>query len=71
MRAFTKLRHLILDNAELCKEVEDLRAETDGIFRIIFETLDHLLVEDAKPKKKIGFTAKEKKVEYGDAESSD
>ena len=65
MRAFTKLRHLVLDNAELRKEVENLRTETEGKFRIIFETLDHLLTEDAEPKKKIGFTAKEKKAEYG------
>ncbi len=66
MRAFTKLRHLVLDNAELRREVEDLRAETDGKFRIIFETLDHLLVEDAEPKKKIGFTAKEKVAGYAE-----
>ena len=61
MRAFTKLRHLVLDNEELRNEIESLRKETQGKFRVVFETLDHLLAEDAKPKKKIGFTAKEKK----------
>lgn len=64
MRAFTKLRHLVVDNVELRREVENLRTESEGKFRIIFETLDHLLAEDAPHKKKIGFTAKEKKAEY-------
>jgi hypothetical protein len=64
MRAFTKLRHLILDNAELRKEIEDLREDTDGKFRIVFETLDQLLTVEINPKKKIGFTAKEKQAKY-------
>ncbi len=43
MRAFTKLRHLVLDNEELRNEIESLHKETKGKFRIIFETLDHLI----------------------------
>ena len=66
MRAFTKLRHFIFDNAELRKEIDELRADTDGKFRIVFETLDQLLTIENKPKKKIGFImAKEKQAEYG------
>lgn len=61
MRAFTKLRQLIFDNAELRKEIEDLRTETEGKFQVVFQALDQLLAEDEKPKKKIGFTAKEQK----------
>ena len=71
MRAFTKLRHLVLDNEELRNEIENLRKETEGKFQVVFETLDHLLSEDSQPKKKIGFTAKEKKCEYGEVESGD
>ena len=51
MRAFTKMRQMIFD--------------TDGKFRIVFETLDQLLIIENKPKKKIGFMAKEKQAEYG------
>ena len=65
MRAFTKMRKLIFDNVELRKEIENLRVDTDGKFRIIFETLDQLLSVESKPKKKIGFTLKEKKAGYG------
>jgi hypothetical protein len=65
MRVFTKLRNLISDNAELRKEIEDLRADTDGKFRIVFETLDQLLTVERKPRKKIGFTTKENQTWYG------
>ena len=65
MRAFTKMRQLIFDNAELRKEIEDLRADTDGKFRIVFETLDRLLTVESRPRKKIGFTTKEKQTWYG------
>ena len=62
MRAFTKMRHMIFDNAELRKEIEDLRANVDGKFQIVFETLDQLLTVDTKPKK-IGFL-KEEQAKY-------
>jgi len=65
MRAFTKMRQIIFDNAELHKEIDELRADTDGKFRIVFETLDQLLTIQNKPKKKIGFMAKEKQSGYG------
>ena len=64
MRAFTKLRNLIFDKADLRKELEELRADTDGKFQIVFETLDQLLTLESKPKKKIGFMAKEKQAGY-------
>jgi cell division septum initiation protein DivIVA len=60
MRAFTRLRQLIVDNSELRKELGELKAETEGKFRIVFQTLEQLLTEATASKKKIGFTAKEK-----------
>ena len=62
MRAFTKMRQLIFDNAELRKEIENLRADVDGKFQVVFETLDQLLTIDSKPKK-IGFL-KEEQAKY-------
>ncbi|MBW2448910.1 MAG: ORF6N domain-containing protein [Deltaproteobacteria bacterium] len=62
MRAFTKMRKMISDNAELRKEIENLRADVDGKFQVIFETLDQLLAFDDKPKK-IGFL-KEEQAKY-------
>ena len=60
MRVFTKIRHHLLDNGELRRELENLRTDTDGKFRIVFETLDQLLsVEGDDPKKKIGYIKEE------------
>ncbi|MGB5155899.1 hypothetical protein [Desulfobacterium sp. N47] len=64
MRTFTKLRQMLLDNTDLRKEVEELKKITEDRFRIVFETLDHMLVTESKPKKKIGFTIKEKQRTY-------
>ncbi|MDX9788441.1 MAG: ORF6N domain-containing protein [Desulfobacterales bacterium] len=64
IRAFTKLRHHLLDNDALRREIENLKADTDGKFRIVFETLDQLLSLESKPKNKIGYI-KEELMEYG------
>ena len=56
------MRQLIFDNAKLRKEIENLRADVDGKFQIVFETLDQLLTVDRKPKK-IGFL-KEEQAKY-------
>ncbi len=65
MRTFTRLRQAILDNADLRKELEDLKQLSEECFRIVFETLDQLLAVEHKPKKKIGFMVKEKVSKYG------
>jgi hypothetical protein len=65
MRTFTKLRKMLLDNAELRRELEDFKKVSEERFQIVFETLDQLLTEKSKPKKKIGYTAKEKISKYG------
>ena len=65
MRVFTRLRQMVLDNEELRKELEELKQITDERFQIVFETLDQLINIENKPKKKIGFTVKEKLGSYG------
>ncbi len=65
MRTFTKMRQMLLDNEGLKRELEQMRRQTDDRFQIVFETLDQLLSVESKPKKKIGFTAREKIRKYG------
>ena len=60
MRTFTKLREALLDNKDLRRELEELKQVTEERFRVVFETLDQLLTVESKPKKKIGYTVKEK-----------
>jgi len=65
MRVFTRLRQAILDNADLRKELEDLKQISEERFQIVFETLDQLINIENNPKKKIGFTVKEELSKYG------
>ncbi len=65
MRVFTRLRQMLLDNEDIRKELEELKQLTEHRFQIVFETLDQLLTVESKPKKKIGFLAKEKAGKYG------
>ena len=65
MRTFTKMRNLISISDELKREIGDLREQTDERFQIVFEALDRLLQVEDEPKKKIGFTVKEKIADYG------
>jgi len=64
VRTFTKLREALIDNKDLRKELEELKQLTEERFRIVFETLDQLLTIESKPKKKIGYTVKEKQKAY-------
>jgi len=64
MRAFVKLRKMLLDNKNLRRELEEMKKTTDDRFQIVFKTLDQLLSVEERPKRKIGFTAKEKHAAY-------
>ena len=55
MRTFTRIRHVLAENDDLRKVVQDLKNQTDEKFEIVFSVLDKLLAEERKPKRKIGF----------------
>ncbi len=59
MRTFTNMRQFLLDNVELRKEIDMLKSDMDGKFRIVFETLDQLLSIEENPDKKIGYIKEE------------
>ena len=65
MRAVIKLRRWIAGIDDLKSELEKLKYQTDQRFQVVFETLDQLLTAESKPKKKIGYTVKEKQKKYG------
>jgi len=64
MRVFVKFRQLLYDNEELRKELLEFKQITDERFQIVFEALDKLIQIEEKPKKKIGYTVKEKQKAY-------
>ena len=65
MRAFTQLRQMLSTHKDLKKKIETMEKKYDQQFQVVFEAIKQLLEADAKPRKKIGFTVKEKQKAYG------
>jgi hypothetical protein len=55
IKAFVKLRKLLVRHKDLKKKIEEMESRYDEQFRVVFEAIRQLLVEDEKPRKKIGF----------------
>jgi hypothetical protein len=64
MRAFVKLREMISSHKDLVRKLADLEKKYDGQFQIVFEAIRQLIEQPEKPKRKIGFIAKEQKAVY-------
>ena len=65
MRAFTQLRKMLSTHEDLKKKIESMEKKYDEQFQIVFEAIKQLIETDEKPKKKIGYTVKEKQKKYG------
>ncbi len=64
MRAFTQLRQMLSTHKDLKKKIEAMEKKYDENFKIVFEAIKQLLETESKPRKKIGFTFKEKQKAY-------
>ena len=64
MRTFTRLRRMLATHDDLRRKIEEMEARYDEKFRVVFEAIHQLLETDEKPKRKIGFTVKEKMKAY-------
>jgi len=67
MRAFVQLRKIPSSQMQLIqmlREIESRLEDHDEKIEVIFEAIKQLIETDTKPKKKIGFTVKEKQAAY-------
>ena len=55
VRAFVQLRQMLATHKDLKKKIEKMEFKYDEQFQVVFEAIRHLLEEDEKPKRKIGF----------------
>jgi len=60
VRAFTKLRQMVLSHADLKKKIEMMERKYDRQFKNVFDALDllfedFLTIDETQPKRKIGF----------------
>ena len=58
MRAFTKLREMILGHKELQRKIEAMEKKYDYQFKVVFDAINKLLEQPKKPKGKIGFRSR-------------
>ena len=58
MRTFTQLRQMLSSHAGLKKKIEEMEKKYDHQFKIVFDAIKKLIEEPVKPKRPIGFHAK-------------
>ena len=51
-------------HTDLKRKIESMEKKYDEQFQIVFEAIKQLLTEEDKPKKRIGYTVKEKQKAY-------
>ncbi len=66
MRAFVRLRQMLISNKELAKKLDDLEKKYDAQFKIVFNAIRELMrpEEPEQPKRRIGFLVEEPFVPY-------
>ena len=55
MRTFVQLRRLMDSNRQLARKIEALEKKYDEQFAAVFDAIKRLIVEEAKPRRRIGF----------------
>ena len=65
MRAFVRLRELLLSHTDLARKLEALEKKYDGQFRLVFDAIRQLMEPpDAGSKTEIGFHVREESARY-------
>ncbi len=55
MRAFVRLRRLLASHQRVARKLDALEKRYDTQFRVVFEAIRQLMVDEATPKRRIGF----------------
>ena len=55
MRAFVRLRRLLASHQRLARRLDVLEKKYDSQFRAVFEAIRQLMIDEASPKRRIGF----------------
>ena len=65
MRAFVRLRKILVSHVELAGKLEALENKYDSQFKVVFEAIRQLMAPMPAAKKRIGFQLREKRAIYG------
>ena len=58
MRAFVKLRHLLVSDTELARRLDELESKYDKQFKIVFVAIRHLMAKPVNKRKEVGFRSR-------------
>ena len=61
MRAFVKLRQLLVSNAELSRQLAELESKYDKQFKVVFDAIRQLMATPVRGRKEIGFRSRSMK----------
>lgn len=59
MRAFVRLRELLLTNADLARKLDAMEKKYDSQFKVVFDALRQLMTPPHPPRRRIGFKTNE------------
>jgi hypothetical protein len=60
MRAFVRLREIIISHKELARKLDDLENKYDAQFKVVFDAIRQLMMPPQRPIRKIGFRVDDK-----------
>jgi hypothetical protein len=55
MRAFVRLRQMLISNAELARKLNALEKKYDAQFKVVFDAMRELMTPPDKPRRRIGY----------------
>lgn len=61
MRAFSRIRHILLSYKDLAHKLDALEQKYDEQFRTVFDAIRHLMSPPDSPKRRIGFGVEDRK----------
>ncbi len=67
VRAFVRLRAMIISHTDLARKPDELEKKYDGQFHVLFDAIRKLMTVEEKPRRKIGFEVRERRMRYGTA----
>lgn len=65
MRAFVRLRQMIVSHAELARKLDGIEKKYDAQFRVVFDAIRQLMAPPTTKGRRIGFLVKEGALRYG------
>jgi len=65
MRAFVRLRELIITHKDLVRRLNEMEKKYDSQFRVVFDAIRELMVPSTPKKRRIGFLVTERTARYG------